>query len=138
VFYGPALFIAMNDALWGRYQLFDVLDSVGDPLPTIVHSPQNPFLHARSTLHTSDAPDDVHGFYRDGSVEALSRRGVSLLVCNNALTEVTRQIAVVQKADPHNVYEDFRHNLVPGAMIVPAGVAAVVLAQEAGFTFLPA
>jgi intracellular sulfur oxidation DsrE/DsrF family protein len=138
VFYGPSLFIAANDALWARYHLFDVLDSVGDSLPMIVHTPQNPFLHARSSLHTSDSPDDVRGFYHDGSVEALTRRGVSFLVCNNALTEVTRQIAAVQKADAHNVYDDFRHNLVPGAMVVPAGVAALVIAQEAGFTFLPA
>lgn len=138
VFYGPALFIALNDALWGRYHLFDVLDNVGDSLPAMVHTPQNPFLHARSAMKTSDSPDDVHGFYHDGSVEALSRRGVSFLVCNNALTEVTRQIAAIQKADAKNVYDDFRHNLAPGAMIVPAGVAAVVLAQEAGFTFLPA
>jgi intracellular sulfur oxidation DsrE/DsrF family protein len=138
VFYGSALFIAANDALWGRYHLFDVLDNVGDSLPTIVHTPQNPFLYARSSLKTSDSPDDVRGFYHDGSVEALTRRGVSFLVCNNALTEITRQIAAVQKADPHNVYDDFRHNLVPGAVVVPAGVAALVLAQEAGFTFLPA
>jgi intracellular sulfur oxidation DsrE/DsrF family protein len=138
VFYGPALFIAANDALWGRYSLFDVLDSAGDSLPAMVHTPQNPFLHARSSLHTSDSPDDLRGFYHDGTVEALTRRGLTLLVCNNALTEVTRQIAAAQKADPHNVYDDFRHNLVPGVVVVPAGVAAIVLAQEAGFTFLPA
>lgn len=138
VYYGPGLFIACNDALWGQYHLFDVLDQVGDPLPNIVHTPQNPFLHARSSLKTSDSPDDQRGFYHDGSVQALSRRGLTLLVCNNALTEVTREIAAVQKADPKNVYDDFRHNLVPGAMVVPAGVAALALAQEAGFTFLPA
>lgn len=138
VFYGPSLFIAANDDLWGRYHLFDVLDSVGDSLPVLVHTPQNPFLHATSSLHASDSPDDIRGFYHDGSVEALTRRGVSFIVCNNALTEFTRQIATLQKADPHNVYDDFRHNLVPGAVVVPAGVAAIVLAQEAGFTFLPA
>jgi intracellular sulfur oxidation DsrE/DsrF family protein len=138
VFYGSSLFIAANDTLWGRYQLFDVLDNVGDSLPSVVHTPQNPFLRAHSSLRASDSPDDLRGFYHDPSVEALTRRGVSFFVCNNALTEASRQIAVVQKADAHNVYDDFRHNLVPGAIIVPAGVAAVALAQEAGFTFLPA
>lgn len=138
VFYGSSIFYAAADALWGRYALFDVLDRANDPLPALVHSPQNPFLHARSSLRASDAPDDVHGFYHDFSVAALSRRGVSWLVCNNALKEVTREIATVQKAPPEAVYEDFRRNLIPGALIVPAGVAAIVLAQEAGFTFLPA
>jgi intracellular sulfur oxidation DsrE/DsrF family protein len=138
VFYGPALFIAAGDALWGRYRLFDVLDQSGDPLPAMLHTPQNPFLHARSSLRASDAPDDVRGFYHDLSVAALSRRGVSFLICDNALQEMSRQVGAAEKADPQSVYNDFRRNLVPGAMVVPAGVAAVALAQEAGFTFLPA
>jgi intracellular sulfur oxidation DsrE/DsrF family protein len=137
VFYGPALFIAAEDVLWGRYRLFDVLDAAGDPLPALVHTPQNPFRHARSSLRASDAPDDPRGFYHDLSVEALSRRGVSFLVCNNALQEMSHQVGAVEKVEPRTVYDDFRRNLVPGAMIVPAGVAALVLAQESGFTFLP-
>lgn len=137
VFYGTSLFFAANDALWARYSLFDVLDTAGDALPMLVHSPQNPFLHARSSLHVTDAPDDPHGFYHDFTVAALSRRGVSWIVCNNALTEITRQIAGLQKTSPEAVYADFRRNLVPGALVVPAGVAAIILAQEAGFTFLP-
>ncbi len=138
VFYGPSVFYASNDVLWGRYGLFDFLDRANDSLPLVVHTPQNPFLHAKSTLHSSDAPDDLHGFYHDFSVEALSRRGVSWFVCNNALTETAREIAAEQKATPESVYADFRRNLIPGALVVPAGVAAVVLAQEAGFTLLPA
>jgi intracellular sulfur oxidation DsrE/DsrF family protein len=136
VFYGPSLLFVANDALWGRYALFDVLDRANDALPTFVHTPQNPFLHARSSLRASDARDDMHGFYHDFTVEALSRRGVTWMVCNNALQELTREIAAAQKTAPETVYADFRRNFVPGALVVPAGVAAIVLAQEAGFTFL--
>ena len=116
VFYGPGLFIAANDSLWERYRLFDVLDAVNDGLPpTVIHTPSNPFL---------------------ASVNSLMQRGVSFLVCNNALTELSRQAAVVEKTDQKTVYDDFRRNIVPGAIVVPAGVAALVLAQEAGFAFL--
>jgi intracellular sulfur oxidation DsrE/DsrF family protein len=137
VFYGPALFLTASDELWGKYRLFDVLDGSGDPLPAIVHTPRNPFLHARSGLKATDSPDDPRGFYHDLSVEALSRRGVSFIVCNNALHEAARQIGAAQKVDQETVYDDFRRGFSPGTLVVPAGVAALVLAQEAGFTFLP-
>jgi intracellular sulfur oxidation DsrE/DsrF family protein len=138
VLYGTSLLFAANDALWSRYQLFDVLDHAGDPLPLIVHTPQNPFYHAHSSMRTSDAPDNERGFYHDYTVQALTHRGVSWFVCNNALTGLTRQIAALRGADPAGVYDDFRQNLIPGSIIVPSGVAAIILAQEAGFTFLPA
>jgi intracellular sulfur oxidation DsrE/DsrF family protein len=122
VFYGSSVFYAANDDLWGRYHLFDVLDASGDPLPLLTHSPANPFLRAGG----------------ERSIEGLVRRGVTLFVCNNALHEAARGIAAVQKAAPEVVYADFRRNLIPGATVVPAGVAALVLAQEAAFTFLAA
>jgi intracellular sulfur oxidation DsrE/DsrF family protein len=127
VFYGTALMFVANDALWNKYQLFDVLDQSGDALPLMVHSPQNPFY----APHTSPNGEDF-------SVETLTKRGVSWLVCNNALTSLTRQIATVHGEDPSSVYNDFRENLVDGATVVPSGVATIVLAQEAGFALLPA
>jgi len=124
VFYGSSIFYCANDALWGKYSLFDVLDAVADPLPLLVHTPANPFLHPRP------------GSERDFSVETLMKRGVTFFVCNNALHELSSQIARIQKLAPDAVYEDFHRNLAPGSIVVPAGVAALVLAQEAGFTFL--
>jgi len=126
VFYGTALFFVANDALWSKYQLFDVLDRAGDALPLMVHSPQNPFYHARSNGG------------EDFSVETLTKRGVSWFVCNNALTGLTRQLATDRGVDPGRVYSDFRSNFVNGTTVVPSGVGTIVLAQEAGFTFLPA
>lgn len=128
VFYGTSLLMLVDDDVWGRYQLFDVLDQSADPLPSMLHSPQNPFLHARPD------PQDPHV---DFSVETLTKRGVTWLACNNALTELTRQIATVRNADPAGVYRDFRQHFVPGVTVVPSGVATVVLAQEFGFAFTP-
>jgi intracellular sulfur oxidation DsrE/DsrF family protein len=125
VFYGSSLLVATNDAMWNKYHLFDILDASTDGLPDMLHTPQNPFLHA-----TPSRPDE------DVSIETLSRRGVTWIVCNNALRAMSRFIAAKQSLSEGQVYQDFTHNLVPGALLVPAGVAAIVLAQEAGFTFL--
>lgn len=128
VFYGSSLFFVADDDLWSRYQLFDVLDQSADPLPAFIHSPQNPFLHARPNAN------DPH---MDFSVETLTKRGVTWMVCNNALTEMTRQIAAVRNLDQVSVYNDFRQHFVDGVTVVPSGVATVVLAQEANFALIP-
>ena len=135
VFYGTALLFAADDWLWDKYHLFDVLDRTGDPLPTMVHSPQNPFYRARSSAPPSDP---AKGGQEDFSVEALTRRGASWLVCNNALNGLTRELATASNLDPAGVYNDFRTHFVAGTTVVPSGTAAIVLAQESGFTFLPA
>ena len=35
------------------------------------------------------------------------------------------------------VHDDLMHNLAESAMVVPAGVAALIALQESGFTYLP-
>jgi intracellular sulfur oxidation DsrE/DsrF family protein len=138
VFYGSSLFYVASDELWARYRLFEVLDRAADPLPSIVHTPSNPFLHATSSLRTTDAPDDRRGFYHDQSVEALSRRGVIWFVCDNTLHGIAQEVGAFVNADPARVYADFRRGFAPGTIVVPAGVAAIVLAQEAKFALQPA
>jgi intracellular sulfur oxidation DsrE/DsrF family protein len=117
VFYGSSVFYVANDELWARYRLFDVLDRASDPLPTMVHTPSNPFLQ---------------------SVETLSRRGVTWFVCDNTLHGIAEEVGAFVNADPARVYADFRRGFVAGTIVVPAGVAAIVLAQEAKFAFQPA
>jgi len=138
VFYGSSIFYVMNDSVWSTYRVFDVLDGSGDGLPLLVHEPRNPFLHARSPLRATDAPDDTRGYYHDFSVEALSHRGVTWFVCDNALHTGAEQVGRFEHVDPAKVYADLRAGLVPGAIVVPAGVAAIVLAQEARFALQPA
>jgi intracellular sulfur oxidation DsrE/DsrF family protein len=128
VFYGTSLLYVADDDLWNRYRLFDVLDQSADPLPAIIHAPQNPFLRARANA----AEPHV-----DFSIETLTKRGVTWMVCNNALTELTRQIATAQNLEQASVYSDFRQHFVTGVTVVPSGVATVVLAQEAGFALIP-
>jgi intracellular sulfur oxidation DsrE/DsrF family protein len=127
VFYGSSLFYGVNDDIWGRYHLFDVLDQAADGLPQMLHTPQNPFLRANAAAGRNDS-----------SLETLMRRGLTVMLCNTALHTITRSIAETQHVDERRVYGDFLGNLVPGTLVVPAGVAAIVLAQEAGYTYLGA
>ncbi len=81
----------------------------------------------------------------DQFFQPLAEQGVSLFVCNNALSnyavDIARRIATpaapVTRAKVIAVHTDLRENLVRGAMVVPAGVAALIALQEAGFTYLP-
>ncbi|HTU70440.1 MAG TPA: hypothetical protein VMF11_08965 [Candidatus Baltobacteraceae bacterium] len=127
VFYGTSLVAALSDAMWGKFHLFDVLAQAQDGLPMMLHTPQNPFLRANPAAGREDA-----------SIETLLRRGVAVIVCNNALTTLAKAIAQNQQADAARIHDELAQNLVPGAVLVPAGVAAIVLAQEAGYTYLGA
>jgi intracellular sulfur oxidation DsrE/DsrF family protein len=138
VFYGTSLGYVLDDQIWARYKFFDLLDAAGDPLPAMVHTPANPFYRARSTMSATASPSDERGFYHDFTVEALTKRGVSWFACDNALHSLSGQIAQTQGADASHVYGDFVAHLVPGTTIVPAGVAAIVVAQELRYALLPA
>lgn len=125
VLYGSSVCMLANDRLWARYHLFDVLNNAGDGLPLMVHGPQNPFYRS-----------DARAGRDDAQIQTLTGRGVSFVACNNALHTLARAAAASGGGDERAVYEEFVRNLVPGALVVPSGVAAIVLAQEAGYTYL--
>lgn len=125
VLYGPALMLAFDDATWAKYQFGEVLNAVpgvkNDPQLAV---PRNPFA---------------------ARVAALAKDGASFFVCNNALNGVVgvlveRSTKVKGRTplDHASVHDDLAAHLVDGAMIVPAGVAALNAAQEAKFTLVQA
>ena len=101
----------------------------------------NPYLAATSALDVRANRDDSHGLYHDESLTALVQRGASFFACNNALRGLATDIAVTYgtaTAPVDVVLADLRRHLVPGALLVPAGDAAVNQAQEARFTLFVA
>jgi len=117
-----------NDA-WARYNLGQVI-GVHDPTGAVVSS--NIFASARSTK-TMTGPSDVHGYYQDASIETLQRRGVMFFVCNTALVQHAETIVAAGTAtgrDAEKVAETLRKSLLPGAMLVPSGVAIIALLQS--------
>ncbi|HTW85424.1 MAG TPA: hypothetical protein VMD91_15250 [Candidatus Sulfotelmatobacter sp.] len=137
VCYGSGVALLVDDAAWAKYKIASILQRRGDAVSRPGSATANPFLAATSSLDPHDAPSAPHGFYHDGSLTALAKRGASFFACNNALTGLANAIALTYSisSDPVEVVlADLRRHLVPGALLVPAGVAAVNQAQEAKFT----
>lgn len=75
----------------------------------------------------------------------LVAQGASFFVCNNALSsfavELARRTApkgvAVTRQQVVAIHDELATHFLPGTMLVPAGVAALIAVQEAGFTFLP-
>jgi intracellular sulfur oxidation DsrE/DsrF family protein len=119
VFYARGVILGLGDAMWRRYRLTEHARRRGDEL-AIESTARNPF---------SDR------------IASLEHRGASFFVCDNALLDWATYLVTIAgfTADsPEAVHAEFRRNLVAGALLVPAGVAALNDAQERRFTFVQA
>ena len=144
VLYGTGVVLGFDDYAWREYGLgtFAALDNEDEYLKTPnahnPHSDGNPFTRATSSLNVADAPNDEHGFYHDRSMEALRKRGASFFVCSNAVANVGRIVAKAHGKAAAAIKRDLAAHLAPGAILVPAGVAAINAAQEAKFSLFQA
>ena len=115
--------LAMGDALWDKYELGKRTKLV-DPTTGDV-AKRNPFVTV--------GKDDTHAVIEAGStLPALRARGAVLLACNRALMFFAEQKARELKLNVDDVKAEFRAGLVPGVILQPSGIYAVVRAQEAG------
>lgn len=128
--HGTANAFAYNDSMWAKYKLGEAFD-FKDPSGGIVTS--NIFYHARSQHQPNADPNDDASMYQDGTLEALQRRGLIVLVCHTAAAEQARTLvragAAPQGTPTETVLRDLLANLVPGASIVPSMVSTVGLLQ---------
>lgn len=135
IFHGPSLVLALNDAMWAKYAIADHAASIGEKDLPATAKAANPYRRAQANTARTDAPDAATGFYRDSSFEALVARGAHFYVCNNALHGFAGALAPAG-GSAAAIHEELAANLLPGALRVPAGVAAINAAQEAGFTYI--
>jgi hypothetical protein len=135
VCYHLCAMLLLDDAAWAKYPVAKALAGENDAVSS-TETKKNPFLAPTSTLDPKDDRMDRKGFYHDTSLTALVRRGASFFACNNALTYQAREFSKLAGQSPDAVLADLHAHLVPGALLVPAGVAALNQAQEAKFTFL--
>ncbi|HUC39998.1 MAG TPA: hypothetical protein VMR92_04130, partial [Gemmatimonadales bacterium] len=70
-------------------------------------------------------------------IETLHKRGMISLVCNISLGSMGRRFAEQTNRNIEEVQQEVRTNLVPGAIIVPSGIYALIRAQNAGCAFMP-
>jgi intracellular sulfur oxidation DsrE/DsrF family protein len=141
IFYGTSVAMLVDDTAWKKYRLDVVQQRRGDPAKRPVAGGGNPYAAATSALDPSAARSDLHGFYHDTSLAALTKRKASFFACDNALRGLATDIAVsyaMSDQPVQIVHADLRAHLLPGTLLVPAGVASVNQAQERKFSFIPA
>ena len=119
VFYGRGVVMGLGDAAWNKYHLADALRKRGDSSGAM-QTQGNPFA---------------------SDMRALAGRGASFFVCDNAIADWATYLTVGLGAtdrSPDDLRAELRTSLFPGAMLVPAGVAALNATQEAHFTYVQA
>lgn len=123
VLMGPSITLGLSDAMWSKY-------GIGSAFKL---APRNVYYRAKS-LAFSGSPDDPDSIYQDWSAEAVMHRGGKFMICHNAMTFVASVLSQSNNAPAASILADFERNVLPGFMVVPAGVAMVQLAQQHAFT----
>ena len=118
-----------NDAMWAKYD-FGADTKTTDP-STKKAAKRNIFYQR---LDKNGNP--ATGVEGAAGIAALTSRGVIFLGCDKATRAYAVQIAQKTKQQENAVYEELRQNLVPTATLMPTGIFATLLAQEAGCTKL--
>ncbi len=129
--HGYANAFAYDDAMWAKYKLgasFGFKDPSGNVVAT------NIFYHARSQPITTADPNDMTSMYQDGTLEALQRRGLTVLICHTAAAEQARALVAGGVAPAGmtapDVLADLVAHTVPNAIVVPSMVATIGLLQN--------
>ncbi len=130
VLLGPSIVFALSDSVWTKYGFGTGL--IGQILGLTA---TNTYYKAGSNLDPAVDPDDPKGLYQDFTAQAISKRNGKFFVCHNAMTAIAGLAASKNKANPNTVLADFEKNVLPGFLVVPAGVAALQQAQENGWKY---
>jgi hypothetical protein len=126
-----AIPMVANDRLWDELELgrqFKLKDPVtGKP------ARRNPFLNANTPA------DAKYGLlWPDGGLDTLLRRGAIALGCNLALFRLVSLVAGRDRIETKPAREKVLANLVPGVVVQPSGIFAVIRAEQAGCHYLRA
>ena len=117
--------MAFNDMMWEKY-------GIGEERK--VNAPVTKQPAKRNPWTKSTATDPSWAV--DSKLDALHARGAIFLVCNRASMNWAARAAERTKTDVEVVKNDVRNNLVPGAILMPSGVFALVRAQNAGCAYM--
>ena len=134
VLYGPSIIFALNDKMWDKYKIgasYNLKDGAGNP------ETKNVYYPAQTNMSWDGDPGAGGNIYQDWSLEACVKRGTYFHVCHNALTAFAGLTAMGMGLEPMAVLTEWKSNMLPGMMVVPAGVGALHAAQEQGWKILP-
>jgi hypothetical protein len=84
------------------------------------------------------APEGVPPQFADFNLESLLKAGGVVLACNMAFGDIVERIAKADKVDPKEATARAKGQIIPGIILQPSGVFAVLRAQEAGCNYIMA
>jgi hypothetical protein len=112
--------LVFGDPIWARFPIGEetkLNDRDGAPYR------RNPYYRPRPGASPESASTKL---------ESLQKRGLILLVCDIAANNWSRRLAEVTKRDAAEVKKEVYANFVPGTIVMPSGVFAIMRAQNAG------
>jgi intracellular sulfur oxidation DsrE/DsrF family protein len=121
VTHGPAIQGLFRDDVWQKLAL-GAFYKVNDP-KTSAPATRNIYLSAQD------------GEPADAVVPDLMKRGVTFVVCNVAVRNLSKKLAR-DGATPDAVYADLAAGLVPGAFLVPDVFVSMQRAQKRGIAYV--
>ena len=126
-----AIPLVANDRLWDELEMgkeFKLKDpETGKP------ARRNPFLSASNPRGAKYSL-----IWPDGSMDGLMGRGAIALACNLALFRLVSMVAKKDKLEPKPARDKVLANLVPGVVVLPSGIFAVIRAEQAGCHYIRA
>ncbi len=133
VFYHFSSFLGFNDTIWNAYFIpLQPKSSQHNVVAADFASIYDGKTRGNPCLHNNGKSDDT-------SIEGLiADADARFFVCNNATKYFAGYTASKLKLDPLAVYANMASNLVPNAMLVPAGVWGIHAVQERHYTYLQA
>jgi intracellular sulfur oxidation DsrE/DsrF family protein len=116
--------LGLNDAMWSKYDIgTDQKITDGS-----TNAPAKRNVYWKTASPTGDNSRKMSG---------LMQRGMIVLVCNVALSNFARRMAEKTQQKVEDVQNEMRANLVPGGILVPSGIYALIRAQNAGCAWMP-
>ncbi len=128
-FYGGTTPLAWNDAMWTKYKIGQALN-LTDP------ATKAPLARNWFNRYQQGDPVFFNGLLAAASIENLTKRGATFLMCNNALRLWVGRLASMGLGKAEAIEPEIRKNLLPGVITVPAMVIAVNRAQKKGLTYM--
>ena len=124
--YGRTMALGLQDAMWAKYKLGEQLTIV-DPT-TNAPLVRNWFAHPRPGDPVADGSPE-------SSIEALAKRGVVFLLCNNAVQRWSGRLEKAGLGTQADIYADLTSHALPEVTIVPNVLIAMTQAHERGFSY---
>lgn len=121
--------LALRQEYWDRYEL----GKEGSVTHPITQQPTD-----RNPVLLSSARGEVPARFDEAALDRLLARGAIALACDLALQDVIDHAVKKSGARPDDARREAVSALVPGVILQPSGVFAVMRAQDAGCKYLRA